>query len=104
MKFKGVFVLLIFLLWMPLSHAAGAVYALQVDGLGCPFCAYGIEKKLSNLQGVNNVKVDIKNAQVIINMNDDAVLSEPQVQKAVMDAGFTLRSFSLQQENEKAIK
>ncbi len=104
MKFKDILGLLIFLLWMPLSHAAGAVYILQVDGLGCPFCAFGIEKELSNLQGVNNVEVDLKNAQVIVNMIDDAVLDEPQVRTAVKDAGFTLRSFSQRQKNEKSVK
>lgn len=27
-------------------------YKLRVDGLACPFCAYGIEKKLGALEGV----------------------------------------------------
>lgn len=27
--------------------AAGPSYRLAVDGLACPFCAYGIEKKLT---------------------------------------------------------
>ena len=27
-------------------------YNLSVDGLACPFCAYGIEKELAGLDGV----------------------------------------------------
>ncbi|MDX1629678.1 MAG: heavy-metal-associated domain-containing protein, partial [Fulvivirga sp.] len=34
---------------------------VEVDGLSCPFCAYGLEKKLKNLDGVTNIKVDIEN-------------------------------------------
>ena len=32
------------------AWAAVASYRLQVDGLACPFCAYGIEKKLTALE------------------------------------------------------
>ena len=35
---------LFLLLWSASLFAAGDQYALGVDGLGCPFCAYGIEK------------------------------------------------------------
>ena len=39
-------------LWIPLlamvlsgaAFAGGNQYALAVDGLACPFCAYGVEK------------------------------------------------------------
>ncbi|MGN2393298.1 heavy-metal-associated domain-containing protein, partial [Pelomicrobium sp. G1] len=47
------------LLWIvSVALAAGPSYWLQVDGLACPFCAYGIEKKLRALDGVDKVKVD----------------------------------------------
>lgn len=36
--------------------AAPAVYQLHVDGLACPFCAYGIEKKLGEVKGVRAVQ------------------------------------------------
>lgn len=38
------FTVVCFLLALTVAHADQAVYTLQVDGLGCPFCAYGIEK------------------------------------------------------------
>ena len=35
-------------------------FMVQVDGLGCPFCAYGLEKKFKEFKGIKNVKIDIE--------------------------------------------
>ena len=45
--------------------AAPVTYQLRVDGLACPFCAYGIEKKLGALEGVQSVETNIKDGVVI---------------------------------------
>ncbi len=39
-------------------------YKLGVDGLACPFCAYGIEKQLSKLEDVERIDVDIEKGAV----------------------------------------
>lgn len=96
--FRSVLILLVFLLTAPVAVAVEAIYILKVDGLGCPFCAYGIEKKLTAIKDVKNIEVDLKNAQVVVTMNNDARLNELQARQAVLDAGFTLRSFSLQKD------
>ena len=31
--------------------------AVTVNGLACPFCAYGIEKKIKRLNGVKEIKI-----------------------------------------------
>lgn len=72
---------------------AGPAYVLQVDGLACPFCAYGIEKSLSRIPGVVSVKTDIKSGVVVVTMRQGASLSEAAANQAVQDAGFTLRGF-----------
>ncbi len=83
------------ILLAPLAvNAAPMVYSLQVDGLACPFCAYGIEKKLSSIKGVVKIDVDIKKGQVIVTMTEGANLSEQLAHEKVKDAGFTLRSFA----------
>jgi mercuric ion binding protein len=82
------------LLWIAsVALAAGPSYRLQVDGLACPFCAYGIEKKLRTLDGVDKVKVDLGGGQVVVTMKDGATLAEDTARQAVKDAGFTLRAF-----------
>ncbi len=87
--------LLIPLLAVALSTAAFAgsnQYALGVDGLACPFCAYGIEKKLSAIDGVENVETDVKSGQVVVTLSEGKTLSEEVARQAVKDAGFSLRS------------
>lgn len=88
----------IFLLTLSIAQADEAVYALQVDGLGCPFCVYGIEKQLSAIDGVDKVVVDLNKGLVVVTMKQDASLAKKQAQQAVTDAGFTLRSFSQRSE------
>lgn len=65
-------------------------YALQVDGLACPFCAFGIEKQLSKMDGVDKVTTDIKAGVVLLTMKDGVLLDNAAAEKAVERAGFTL--------------
>ncbi len=73
--------------------AAPVSYQLRVDGLACPFCAYGIEKKLGALEGVQNIETHIKDGVVIVIMKDGATLDKVTAGQAVKDAGFTLNGF-----------
>jgi len=81
------------------AFAASMVYSLQVDGLGCPFCAYGIEKNLYEIDGVERVEVDIRKGSVSVTMDENKTLSEALAHEKVKDAGFTLRAFSKSREN-----
>jgi len=85
--------MLILVLWTLTAWADGPRYQLGVDGLACPFCAFGIEKGLSTLPGVTATRVDLKQGLVIVTMKDGARLTEPVARAKVRDAGFTLRSF-----------
>ncbi len=82
--------------------AAPPAYKLRVDGLACPFCAYGIEKQLSKLEGVARVDVDIDRGAVTVRLNEGATLNEATAKAAVKRAGFTLRAF--EQVEEAAAK
>lgn len=75
------------------AFAAGPSYRIDVGGLACPFCAYGIEKKLSALDGVERVETDLKSGTVSVTMKDGATLDEATAKRAVKDAGFTLNGF-----------
>lgn len=81
------------LLWATGVFAAGPSYRIEVDGLACPFCAYGVEKKLNAVQGVERVETDISEGVVIVTMKDGAVLDETVATQAVKEAGFTLKNF-----------
>ena len=73
--------------------AAPTQYELRVDGLACPFCAYGIEKKLNAADGVENIFIDINAGTVTVTMAESTSMSEDAAKQIVEDAGFTLAGF-----------
>jgi mercuric ion binding protein len=75
------------------SSTNSNVYKLYVDGLACPFCAYGVEKKVGGLAGVKNVDINIDSGIVAVTMTPGASLSKAAAKQAVGDAGFSLRKF-----------
>jgi copper chaperone CopZ len=91
---RTLFTVVCFLLALSIAQANEIIYALQVDGLSCPFCVYGIEKRLSAIDGVDNIEVDLNKGLVLVTMKQANDLSKKQAQQAVEDAGFTLRAFN----------
>lgn len=73
--------------------AAGPRYEVQVKGLACPFCAYGVEKRLKQIDGVSGIETHIKDGAVIVTMEEGATLDKTRVRKAIRAAGFTLGGF-----------
>ena len=76
-----------------LGQQADNRYKLYVDGLACPFCAYGVEKKVTGLKGVRKIEIDIDAGIVAVTMVDGATLDEAAAKRAVDQAGFSLRRF-----------
>ncbi len=72
------------------------VYTVEADGLACPFCAYGIEKQLTAIAGVETAETDIKSGAVTVTMQPGSTLDEDAARKAVEAAGFTMRGFRRQ--------
>jgi len=68
---------------------------LQVNGLACPFCVYGLEKKLKKAPNVSDVKVHLKEGSAILGVTDEAVIDFVALNEAVKDAGFTLKDISV---------
>jgi mercuric ion binding protein len=87
-----VFALLLAALWA-MPAWAGEVYKLYIDGLACPFCAYGVEKKVGGLDGVERVDIDIDEGLVAVTMAEGSTLDEATAKRAIDEAGFTLRAF-----------
>ena len=72
--------------------ADGTQYRMRVDGLACPYCAYGIEKNLNKIDGVETIDVDLDNGLVIVNVATGVTLTDAQMAKLFTDSGFTFRS------------
>ncbi len=74
------------------SFAAGSNYSIRVDGLACPFCAYGIEKKFKKMDGISNIKIDLDKGLVSVDAKESVELKDDQMKKLFNDSGFTFRS------------
>lgn len=68
--------------------------SIRVDGLTCPFCAYGLEKKLKRLEGAKKIHIDIDLGIAHIQVREGATIDEKDLKQAVEDAGFTSREIT----------
>ena len=64
-------------------------FMVQVDGLGCPFCAYGLEKKFKEFKGIKKVKIDIETGDFSFSFPSEKALSMEAVINQVEKAGYT---------------
>lgn len=76
------------------------IIKVNVDGLSCPFCAYGLEKKLKKMEGVTKIEIDVPNAFALLTIADGKSVSEELIRDRVKDAGFTAREIT-EVSNEK---
>ncbi len=74
------------------ATASASEFSLRVDGMACPFCAFGIEKKLLELPGVEELEILIDAGKIVLTLAAGAELDVPALHKAVKNAGFTLHS------------
>ncbi len=81
----------LFLVLLFAGAARASQFTLRVDGLACPFCAYGVEKKLLAVPGVAGIDVLINEGKIILKFSEGADLDVPALHAAVDKAGFTLR-------------
>jgi len=68
---------------------------VQVDGLGCPFCAYGLEKKMKELDGVKAFKIEMESGLTTFTYPTERKISIEDVRHQVTKAGYTPMSLSI---------
>ncbi len=61
---------------------------VTVTGLSCPFCAYGLEKRLRKLDGLDSLRIDFQTGSVILTVRDGSKASDAQIRELVKDGGF----------------
>jgi len=90
-KFSHLAILLLAIGFAAPVFSAASRYEIRADGLACPYCAYGIEKKFMQIDGVSHVDVNLKKGLVLVTGKEDLVLQEPQLKTSFNDSGFTYR-------------
>ena len=64
-------------------------FTLKVDGLGCPFCAYGLEKKFKEFKGIDDVNIEMETGVFTFSYPAHDGLSMEKVESQVAAAGYT---------------
>jgi copper chaperone CopZ len=62
---------------------------INVDGLSCPFCAYGLEKKLKKIKTVSDIEIFLEEGIAVFSVSKDQKPTKEILEKVVIDAGFT---------------
>ena len=78
------------------AHAEIQSAELGVNGLSCPFCAFGIEKKLLDVDGVRDVEVFLDEGRIALTFHPGADATVDDLEDAVAKAGFELATLSLE--------
>ncbi|MDG1292999.1 MAG: heavy metal-associated domain-containing protein [Pseudomonadales bacterium] len=69
-------------------------YVVNVHGIVCELCAYGVAKNIRKLPFINaqhlekGVSVDVKNQRVFITVREDIGLDKTALFKAIEDGGY----------------
>ena len=80
----------VLLVLLPMTTAAEVTQAVvTVEGMSCPFCAFGVEKKLKQVDGTDEVTVNMKDGTATLVAADGKSLDIDQINKAVKASGFT---------------
>jgi len=69
----------------------GSNIQLEVAGLSCPFCAYGLEKKLKTLDGIDKLDINISNGLIKGTLKEGMTVEKSDLKKQISEAGFTLK-------------
>ncbi len=82
---------LLLLIGAPVIHAAepGQPVVIQVSGMTCPFCVYGVKKQLEKLPVVAEAQVSLDRKLARITPRPGQTLDLTAIRKAITDAGFT---------------
>lgn len=59
-----------------------------VTGLSCPFCAFGLEKKLKSFDGIGEITIEAATGKVSFALAEGHELTEEKLRGLVKDAGF----------------
>ena len=84
----------LFLLSGPALAEPQEVLEIEVAGMTCAFCAYGVEKNLGKLPGVEKAQVSLASKKARVVMKAGETPDETVIRAIIRDAGFTPKESS----------
>ncbi len=77
------------------ARAQITTVTVRVDGLSCPFCAYGLEKKIKAVPGTKDPVINVEEGIVTLIPTGNASIDFDGLREAVRKAGFTPREIGV---------
>jgi copper chaperone CopZ len=68
---------------------AGKSVEVDVNGMFCEMCAYGLSLSLNELEGVKKAKVFYEEHRATVEMEDGEPADIERIKQAVVDSGFS---------------
>ena len=89
LSIQVVLVVLVALLLAGPSGARVESASVVVEGMSCPFCAFGVEKRLKKVAGVRSVTVSTRDGLASLTAKADESIAVEEIPRAIEKAGFT---------------
>jgi copper chaperone len=64
------------------------ISTLKVKGMSCQHCVMSVTKALNQLEGIQNVKVDLQTGEV--RFDNTKSVGQDRIEKAVVNAGYEI--------------
>jgi copper chaperone CopZ len=78
--------------WSP--WAAAEAYVLEVAGMACRQCAHAMERRLEQVEGVEEARVDLRDGRTVLRTREGRAFTEAEARKLIESVGFRLIGFS----------
>ncbi|MFN7115904.1 MAG: heavy-metal-associated domain-containing protein [Saprospiraceae bacterium] len=98
---KNIIILAFALFASVVASAQKDNFTVKVEGLGCPFCAYGLEKKFKEVDGVKNIKIEIETGLMTFTADATKNLTIEKIDSQVDKAGYTAKEITIERANGK---
>ncbi len=69
----------------------GIIYIkIEIKGMACPYCAFGMEKGLKKIAGVDSVEIELKEGLAYISTPISQKPTKESIEKIITNGGFTI--------------
>jgi copper chaperone CopZ len=92
---KKILFLSLLTLLTTLAFAQVDKFSVKVSGLGCPYCAYGLEKKFANVPGIQDIHISMEDGVMTYTVPATNAMTQQDVLARVKKAGYTVTQMDI---------
>lgn len=96
---KSIIITLFLTLITTVGHAQTDKFEVEVNGLGCPYCASGLEDAFEDFDGISDIKIDIQEGMFTFSVPAEMKLSIEKVEKTIEKASYTAAKTKVERAN-----